>query len=224
MLVVSCVKLDCAGILQKQKKFEEAIAFLTDVIDKKPDHAEFMLYLGSMYEETERLSKAEKIFKQGIEIDSTNPKLHFRLGVIYDKLGKKKASTKQMRAVIKIDPKNANALNYLGYTMADTGGNLDEAEQLIKEALKYMPDDGYITDSLGWVFYKKGLFNDAANMLEKAISIVPDDPIILEHLGDTYLKLNNKNKALKCYKKSLENQEDDKSAIQKKIKDLTNSL
>ena len=61
-----------------------------------------------------------------------------------------------MQKVIALDPKHANALNYLGYTYADLGRNLDEAERLVKEALKYKPNDGYITDSLGWVYYKKG--------------------------------------------------------------------
>ena len=68
--------------------------------------------------------------------------------------------------MIRLDPKNANALNYLGYTYADLGTNLDEAEKLIKEALNYKPDDGYITDSLGWVYYKKGLYENAVEMLE----------------------------------------------------------
>ncbi len=218
-----------AFILQKQERFEDAVEFLADVVQKKPDNMEFMLYLGSMYEELNQFSKAEEVFNKGLIINDVDTNLRFRLGVIYDKMGRKEESLKQMREVIKIDPKDANALNYLGYTMAEAGTNLDEAEKLIKEALKYMPDDGYITDSLGWVYYKKGLFKEAADLLEKAIMIVPNDPIILEHLGDTYLKLDEKKKALEYYKRSLEHQGDDdpekKALIQEKINQLTdNSL
>ena len=114
-----------------------------------------------------------------------------------------------MKALIKLNPEHANALNYLGYTYADLGINLDEAERLIKEALKYKPDDGYITDSLGWVYFKKGLFNEALNLLKKAVELVPDDPIMLEHLGDTYLKTNDRVNALKFYKRSLKNKKKD---------------
>jgi Tfp pilus assembly protein PilF len=126
-----------------------------------------------------------------------------------------------MRKVIAIDPKHSNALNYLGYTYADLGQNLDEAEKLIKEALKYKPDDGYITDSLGWVYYKKGDFEKALQYLQKAVEIVPDDPIMLEHLGDAYLKLNDKINALKYYKKSLQHKEKDKEELEKKIQAIT---
>ena len=127
-----------------------------------------------------------------------------------------------MKKVISLDPKNANALNYLGYTYADLGQDLDEAERLIKEALKQKPDDGYITDSLGWVYYKKGLFSKAVTFLEKAASLEPEDPIILEHLGDAYLKDNQNQKALKFYKRSLKNKGDnnDKTALEKKIEAL----
>jgi len=126
-----------------------------------------------------------------------------------------------MRTVIRLDPKNANALNYLGYTYADLGTHLDEAEKLIKEALNYKPDDGYITDSLGWVYYKKGLYEKAVEMLERAVKLVPNDPIILEHLGDAYLKMNDRDKALEYYNRSLEHQKKDKEKIEKKIQTLS---
>jgi Flp pilus assembly protein TadD len=140
---------------------------------------------------------------------------------VYDKSNKKEASMEAMRKVISLDPKHANALNYLGYTYADLGQNLDEAERLIKEALKYKPNDGYITDSLGWVYYKKGEFDKALIYLKKAVELVPDDPIMLEHIGDAYLKLNDRRNALKYYKKSLGVKEKDKGALEEKIRQLT---
>jgi tetratricopeptide (TPR) repeat protein len=125
-----------------------------------------------------------------------------------------------MRTVIRLDPKDANALNYLGYTYADLGKNLDEAERLVQEALKHKPEDGYIIDSLGWVYYKKGNYEKALEILEKAVSLVPDDPTILEHLGDAYIKLNDKKKALDIYKKSLLNAQNGKEGLRKKIREI----
>ena len=83
------------------------------------------------------------------------------------------------------------------------------------------PNDGYIPDSLGWVYYKKGEFEKALEYLQKAIEIVPDDPIMLEHVGDAYLMLDDKTNALKFYKKSLENKEKDKEELEKKIRELS---
>jgi tetratricopeptide (TPR) repeat protein len=125
-----------------------------------------------------------------------------------------------MKVVIGIDPKHANALNYLGYTYAELGENLDEAERLIKAALKEKPDDGYITDSLGWVYYKKRLYTKALKYLEKAVSLVPDDPTILEHLGDVYLEMSNKEKALEFYQRSLNKKKKDTADLEKKIQGL----
>jgi tetratricopeptide (TPR) repeat protein len=119
---------------------------------------------------------------------------------------------------VKLEPDNANALNYLGYTFADMGVNLDEAEQLIRKALEHKPGDGYITDSLAWVYYKRGAYEKALQLLEKAIEVVPDDPIIREHLGDVYDKLGMTEKALDSYRQSIEQGHSDKANIEEKIR------
>ncbi len=209
-------------LYQEQGNIREAIRFLKEVIEKVPDNPEFMIYLGAFYEETEEFQEAEKVLQKGLEIDPDNGRLYFRLGVVYDKWGKKEVCIDAMKEAIRLDPQNANALNYLGYTYADLGRNLDEAEDLIIKALEYKPDDGYVTDSLGWVYFKKGMFDKAVEILEKAVNLVPDDPIILEHLGDAYLKTNNKEKAIEFYKRSLEKKEEkDKPTLEDKIRELT---
>lgn len=209
-----------AFILQEKEKNEEAIKFLTAAVEKDPENSDFKYYLGTFYEETGDFESAEKYIRQAIDKEPENPRYFFRLGVVYDKGQKKQASMEAMRKVIELDPKHANALNYLGYTYADLGQNLDEAERLIKQALKYKPDDGYITDSLGWVYYKKGQFDKALKYLKRAVELVPDDPIMLEHIGDAYLKLNDKPNALKYYKKSLNIKEKDKEGLEEKIRKL----
>jgi len=207
-------------LYQELGKTREAINLLENLIKNDPDKPELMLYLASFYEENEEFYKAEKVLEKAIKIDPKNVELHFRLGVIYDKWDKKEAAIESMKTVISLEPHNANALNYVGYIYAELGINLDEAERLIKEALKHSPDDGYITDSLGWVYYRKGRYKDALKLLKKAVDLAPDDPVILEHLGDVYLKMTNKKKALMFYERSLLKREKDKADIEKKIQDL----
>ncbi len=209
-----------AILYQEQQKLTEAIAYIKTAIENIPDNPEFMLYLGSFYEEIEAYADAETALKKGLDIDPGHVRIQFRLGVVYDKWGKKSESIASMQKVIALDPENANALNYLGYTYADMGTNLDEAESMIREALKYKPDDGYITDSLGWVLYKKGLFQEALIYLEKAVELTGDDPIILEHLGDVYLQMNDKENALKYYQESLRKKTEDTENLKNKIRDL----
>ncbi|MBU0992361.1 MAG: tetratricopeptide repeat protein [Proteobacteria bacterium] len=200
---------------------DKAIDILETALALHPEDSELIGYLGSFYEEIGKFTDAERTLKKGLEIDPNNPIMHFYLGVLYDKMGNADHSLKEMKTVILLDPKNSNALNYLGYTYADQGINLDEAEQLIIKALLYKPNDGYITDSLGWVYYKKGHFEKAISYLEKAVSLVPNDPLILEHLGDAYSKSHQPDKAIKCYTQSLEFNHKNPELIQTKLKQLT---
>jgi len=79
---------------------------------------------------------------------------------------------------------------------------LDEAEKLIQAALKLKPGEGYIEDSLGWMYYLRGNYKKARSILEKAVSMKPDEPVILDHLGDVYMKLGDLAKAYEFYQKA----------------------
>ena len=212
-----------AFLYQDAGKIEAGIRHIQNVIAKFPEDSEMFFYLGTFYEEVEAYDKAVTTFKKGLQLDPENPKIYFRIGVVYDKQGHKELSIEAMRKVIDLNPKDPNALNYLGYTYADLGKNLDEAERLVREALKYKPNDGYITDSLGWVYFKKGLFENALIHLQEAVRLIPDDPTILEHLGDAYIRVNEKEKALDCYHRSLlkKKKETDRIELEKKIETLT---
>ncbi len=213
--------LQIGFILHDQGKTKEAISQVTALIKQIPDNPESYLYLGIFYEDLKQYEAARESIEKGLKVDPENVSLLFRLGVILDKLGNKDGCIQTMRKVIRLDPKHANALNYLGYTFADLGKNLTEAEDLIKAAIRLKPEDGYITDSLGWVYFKSGRYDEALKILLKAVSLVPDDPIILEHIGDAYLKTEGRQKALEYYRRSLKVKKDDTMAIEKKIRDLT---
>ena len=209
-----------AFILQERGSTEEALQQLETAIGRSPGNPELYYYLGTIYEEAGRYEEALAALTQAIEKAPDNANFLFRLGIVYDKQKNKQASIETMRRVIALDPKNANALNYLGYTLAEMGENLDEAERLIIEALRHKPSDGYITDSLGWVYYQKGDYARALEYLRKAHELVPDDPTIMEHVGDAYLKLGDKANALKFYQRALSKKDKDKQELQQKIRQL----
>lgn len=209
-------------LTQQHIGLDAAIKYLEDIVSQNSDNTEFLLYLGSFYEEKKMYARAVEILNSGLSSDPANIKLRFRLGVVYDKWGKKDACIAEMKTVIAQDPKDHHALNYLGYTYADLGIHLDEAENLIRKALSLKPDDGYITDSLGWVYYQSGRYQEAVDTLEKARSLVADDPVILEHLGDAYHKIGKSEKALEMYRKSLVHKKDGQEELEKKIRELKN--
>jgi tetratricopeptide (TPR) repeat protein len=178
--------------------------------------------LSSLYEKGDQLENALEVLMKAHEFDEKNIELLFQMGIVNDKLGEFEETVRLMREVITLKPEHADALNYLGYTFADRGIHLDEALQLIQKALQLKPDSGYITDSLGWVYYKKGEYEKAVTELEKAIEMTPDDPIITEHLGDGYLKVNLLEKALELYERALQlkPKEEQVDRLKKKIKEI----
>jgi tetratricopeptide (TPR) repeat protein len=115
-----------------------------------------------------------------------------------------------MERALAENPDNADALNFIGYTWAENGQRLDEAEAYIVRAIELRPDNGYIVDSLGWVYYMRARplmesGNEAAGRkwldraveeLERAHELTGGDPVISEHLGDTYLLMNEPRRAL----------------------------
>jgi tetratricopeptide (TPR) repeat protein len=216
----STAVLHAALIFHDMGKIDRAITVVQNAVKQSPETANYYLYLGSFFEELERYDEAIGALQKGLQVDSQNARMHFRLGVIYDKTGRKQESIDTMKMVIQLSPEDAEALNYLGYTYADLGINLDEAETLIQTALQLKPNDGYITDSLGWVYYKRGNYPEALQLLQKAIRLVPDDPVILEHLGDVYQKLDRKEKAINFYKRSLDNNAKDRDTLEIKIREL----
>lgn len=205
-----------------RNEHQKGIEILEKAHKELPDNTEIILYLGSFYEEIELYQNALDMYVLGLSIDKDSARLYFRLGVVYDKKGDRIACIKEMKNAIRLDPEDPNSLNYLGYTYADLGMNLEEAEELILRAIKLKPDDGYITDSLGWVYYKKGHYDKALATLEKAVTLIPDDPILLEHLGDAFIKTHNTEKALEYYRKSLKLKKKDTRDLEIKIERLTN--
>jgi len=210
-----------AIIYYNNEDFDTGIDVLNKAMSEVDDSAKLELipYLSSFYKEKKMTDEAIDLIRKGLKIDPENTALLFELGVIYDRIDETDLAIEQMQAILSLDTEHADALNYLGYTYADKGINLDEAETMIKKALEYKPDNGYIIDSLGWVYFRQGLFEEALVQLKRAVALIPDDPIVLEHLGDIYIQMNDPAKALEYYEEALNKKEDDtdRKSLQEKI-------
>ena len=132
-----------------------------------------------------------------------NTQLRFYLGTLYDRLGERGKSIFQMKKVIEIDSNHVQGLNYLAYTYAEASENLDEAEQLALRALDLQPNDGYILDTVGWVYFRRGETEEAIRYLEAAISQKPNEAVVAEHLGDAYYVYELVGKAKEMYQRAV---------------------
>ena len=110
---------------------------------------------------------------------------------------------KALSRILEIDPDNADALNSLGYTLADKTDRFQEAFELVSKALSIRPDDPAFIDSMGWVHYRLNNFEQAISFLTKALSLLKDDEIAA-HLGEVLWMAGRKNEALEVWKNGLE--------------------
>ena len=192
-------------------------------LKQHPNSAELHAGLASLLTKQKRGEEAIRLLQEAISKAPKDETLWFSLGEVYEKTGKTEDLYRSMKTVLEINPDNANALNYLGYTYAEKGIRLEEAEQLIVRALQAKPKDGYITDSLGWVYFKKGEFDKAVKKLEEANRLAPNDPTIMEHLADALEKVGEKKRAGEIYRQILQvaKEDDVKKRVQEKIDKLS---
>lgn len=193
-----------ALLLNQLGRAKETALVLKQAIKDLPKNDELYYIAGLFAFEQKQYPQAVTYLEKAIELSPKNIQYLLQLGMFLEKVGRQDDAIAYMRKVLETDPANAPALNYIGYTYADQGRNLDEAEALILKALSVSPGDGYIVDSLGWVYYKKGEYELALQHLNQAREMQPNDPVISEHLGDVYVKLNQPEKAAVYYKQALE--------------------
>lgn len=180
-------------------KLDEARSHLEALIKDDPSDLEAVIALGNILRAHEIYKDAEAVYTKGLdtlpEIEEKHwPILYFR-GIARERLGTWELAEADFRKALELNENQPLVLNYLGYSLVDQGLKLDEALQMIKTAVELRPTDGYIVDSLGWVFFRLGRYEEAVKELERAIELRPADPVINDHLGDAYWMVGRRNEA-----------------------------
>ncbi len=176
---------------------------LRGVLAVEPENIRIHKSLGRVYLQKKKFSDAEKTYRFILNLAPSDFEAHFFLGNIYEQQGKIDEAIQEFKTTLRLNPGYPDALNSLGYLYAEESINLEEAEEMIKQALIYEPNNGAYIDSLGWIYFKQGKYEKATEKLEQAVQFL-SDPVIYEHLGDVYLKQHNIIKARENWQKSLE--------------------
>jgi len=217
-------RLRMAYLTYQQKYKDQAYRILEELRTLAPDREEVYLSLAYFYEEDNRTERAIAVLTEGLEKVPRPVELHFRLAVLYEKAKNRDESIRQIKKVLELDPRNPDAQNFLGYTYADMGIHLDEAEKLIRAALLAKPDSGHIIDSLGWLFFRKGYIGKAVVELERAFRLMPQDGTVAEHLADAYFQQRRLQDALRLYRQALKMENNNPPELRKKIQQLEKLL
>ena len=136
------------------------------------------------------------------QISGQDPDLIYEQAMMAEKLKRLDDMEKLLRQVIEIEPAHHNAYNALGFSLADRNIRLPEAKKLIIKALTFVPDDAFITDSMGWVEFRLGNLSSALSYLEKAYKSRPDAEIAA-HLGEVLWKMKRRDEALKVWREGI---------------------
>lgn len=178
---------------------DEAIKVLSGLTQAYPDTMRLHFLEGDALRRADRPREAITAFDIAVDLLGEPLAQHwlvfYQRAVAYHNAGDWASAEADFRRALELEPDNALVLNYLGYSLVEERRDLDEALDMIRRAVEQRPYDGYITDSLGWVLYRLGRFEDAVEPMERAVELSPVDPIINDHLGDVYWSVGRKREA-----------------------------
>ena len=183
----------------------EAQAGLKKFAENRGASRELALELAQVYEQGKHWNEMVRALDRAEQLASTDgekEQVLFMRGAGLERQKQFDQSEAAFRKVLELNPKNAGAMNYLGYMLADRNVRLEEAYDLIKRAVDLDPDNGAYLDSLGWVYFRQGKLDDARGLLERALDRM-QDPTVHDHLGDVYLKLGRTKEAIAQWQASL---------------------
>jgi tetratricopeptide (TPR) repeat protein len=178
---------------------DEAIRILEAMIDAK-QNVDAQIQIGDIYRSQDDFKNALKAYNKAYDflggtITAKYWDLSFARGMTNERLKNWDQAEKDLQTALLFEPDQPYVLNYLGYSWADQGINLDKAAEMIEKAVRLKPDDGAIVDSLGWIYFRMGQYDKAVATLEKAIQLAPTEPELNDHLGDAYWNVGRKSEA-----------------------------
>ncbi len=202
-------QIEIANGLVAQGRDDEAIGVLRKAARRGGEAAEARLALASLYASDGRHGDAIKVLDDHIDDLPADPdedvwRFYLARAASLLEIDDWERAEADLRRAVVIAPEQPAALNYLGYSWAERGINLEEAFELIEKAVALQPNSGAIIDSLGWARYQLGDYDEAVGHLEQAASIEPGDPTITDHLGDVYWRLGRNIEARYQWRRVLE--------------------
>ncbi len=218
-----------AEIRYRQERYDAAVALCRRVLKADPDRQSLRVLMAYALAGSEDLDAAVNEVRALLAADPENVEWRYLLAGFYTEMGEEEAAERELARILDAHPGHAPSNNDLGYMWADRGHNLDRAERLIRRALEADPKRPSYLDSLGWVLYKQGRYEDAVGALEQATRLAPDlDAVLWDHLGDSYWRLRRPRKAGEAWKHAADilqrserpDRADDLRRVRKKLEQL----
>jgi len=207
-------RIHAAYLYSMLSETEQAFNALVPLLDDPRLTVDQVLMMTSLAGDGGYTKQALQMFQRGEQRFPGNTRIIYQRGTLLEKIGMRDAARLAMEEILELDPYNADAMNFIAYQYAEDGVHLNKALALAQRALE-LNEAGHIYDTLGWVYYRLGRYDEALEPLRAALREMPDDPVIHEHLGDLYVALGEPGKATLYYQKSLDIEPDNAPLKQK---------
>ena len=214
-----------AEAFSRIERVDDALGALRGLEKSFPEDESIPIAIGDLLRRSERYEEALAPYNRAIEIVGEENErywsLYYARGVCNERTDNWDQAQADLLLALEYRPDQAHVLNYLGYSWIEQGRNFEPAKQMIERAVELRPEDGYIADSLGWVQYKLGEFDEAVDTMERAVELVPTDPVINDHYGDTLWVVGRKLEAEFQWRRALSfepEEQDLEDRIRRKIK------
>jgi tetratricopeptide (TPR) repeat protein len=217
-------RLRIADELNRMERTEEAIAELESLAAERPKDFEPLYRVGNLLRNQQQFDESVDAYDRAFERVGTPEQQHWSMhyfrGIALERSGQWERAEKDFLAALELEPEQPYVMNYLAYSWVEKQRHLDQAKSMLARAVQLRPDDGFIVDSLGWVYYRLKEFDNAVIHLERAVELRSQDPVINDHLGDAYWQVGRRQEARFQWRRalSLEPEEDLIPAIEAKIK------
>ncbi len=218
-------KIRKAQTLHEKEEKEAAFTLLEEIAATEPDRTDALIELGNLLRRDEQYDRAEVAYSRAIE-RLGEPKaehwtLYYSRGISFERTERWPEAEEDFLFALELQPEQPFVLNYLGYSWVDQGLNLEQAQEMLHRAVDARPDDGFIVDSLGWVYYRLKEYEKAVESLERAVVLQPGDPVINDHLGDAYWRVGREREAVFQWQRALtlDPEDDVVATIKEKLRD-----
>lgn len=183
-------ELGRAAALRRSGRAEAGVEVLEQLARSHGDLATVQSALGDAMRQQDRFEEAVIAYDRAValtqETGQTSWFLLYARAISHERQGNWEQAEADFRAALELNPGQPQVLNYLGYSLVEKQIKLDEALELIEQAVSASPDSGYIIDSLGWALYRLGRYDEAVPHMERAVELMAVDPVVNDHLGDVY--------------------------------------
>lgn len=177
-------RLRYAAVLAKEDKLAEARKYLQEVPPaNNQQRVQLVEAESQLLRDAKQYEEAFNVLTRALEKLPNQPDLLYDRAMAAEKIDRLDIVESSLRKLIEIKPDYAHAYNALGYTLADRTTRYGEAKVLLEKALKLAPEDPFILDSMGWLYYRMKDYGQAISYLRHALAIRPD-PEIAAHLGE----------------------------------------